>query len=137
MAFGLPHPTLGEDVAVAVIPARGLGHRARDPGVRRRAAGRLQGAQPGLPRLRGAQEPDRQGPAAEAGRVAGRARRPVHGGPRRAVERRIAAVWAEVLETGRVGTDDNFFDLGGNSLLLSASRRGWRRSSATRCPWWC
>src|SRR6185369_16044773 len=30
---------------------------------------------------------------------------------------RIAALWREVLQVGRVGLDDNFFDLGGTSLL--------------------
>ncbi|ABX06597.1 Beta-ketoacyl synthase [Herpetosiphon aurantiacus DSM 785] len=31
-------------------------------------------------------------------------------------ERRIAAVWQQVLGIGQIGIDDNFFDLGGNSL---------------------
>ncbi|REK89142.1 hypothetical protein DY245_17430, partial [Streptomyces inhibens] len=35
------------------------------------------------------------------------------------VARRIAAVWSEVLSVPSVGHQDNFFDLGGNSLLLS------------------
>jgi hypothetical protein len=39
--------------------------------------------------------------------------------PRNDVERRIAAVWREVLGTGEVGIHDNFFDLGGQSLLLA------------------
>ncbi|HEU4408797.1 MAG TPA: amino acid adenylation domain-containing protein [Polyangiaceae bacterium] len=34
------------------------------------------------------------------------------------LERAIAAVWAEVLGVERVGLHDNFFDLGGHSLLL-------------------
>jgi amino acid adenylation domain-containing protein len=34
------------------------------------------------------------------------------------LEARIAAVWAEVLGMGEVGVEDNFFDLGGHSLLL-------------------
>jgi amino acid adenylation domain-containing protein len=39
--------------------------------------------------------------------------------PRTALERRIAAYWAEVLRTEPVGLDDNFFERGGNSLLLT------------------
>jgi hypothetical protein len=34
------------------------------------------------------------------------------------VERQIAAVWQEVLGIAEVGVHDNFFDLGGRSLLL-------------------
>ncbi|WP_256081503.1 amino acid adenylation domain-containing protein [Massilia sp. YIM B04103] len=38
--------------------------------------------------------------------------------PQSELERIIAAVWREVLAHERVGLDDNFFDLGGHSLLL-------------------
>jgi amino acid adenylation domain-containing protein len=38
--------------------------------------------------------------------------------PRGAVERLIAETWRAVLAVDDVGRDDNFFDLGGNSLLL-------------------
>ncbi len=38
--------------------------------------------------------------------------------PRDDLERSIAAVWREVLEVEQVGTADNFFDLGGHSLLI-------------------
>ena len=34
-------------------------------------------------------------------------------------ERRIAAIWCETLQLERVGAEDNFFDLGGHSLLLA------------------
>ncbi len=34
------------------------------------------------------------------------------------VQRRVAAAWRSVLHTDRVGPHDNFFDLGGHSLLL-------------------
>lgn len=39
--------------------------------------------------------------------------------PRTDVEQEIAAVWQEVLGVGKVGIHDNFFDLGGHSLLLA------------------
>jgi hypothetical protein len=33
------------------------------------------------------------------------------------LERRLAAIWSEVLELSQLRRDDNFFDIGGNSLL--------------------
>jgi acyl carrier protein len=36
--------------------------------------------------------------------------------PRTLVEQVLAAVWAEVLPAGRVGADDHFFDMGGDSV---------------------
>ncbi|MCP5425314.1 MAG: amino acid adenylation domain-containing protein [Gammaproteobacteria bacterium] len=41
-----------------------------------------------------------------------------HSAPRNAQEMAIAAVWQEVLQRESVGNEDNFFDLGGHSLLL-------------------
>ncbi|MFD7654454.1 amino acid adenylation domain-containing protein [Actinosynnema sp. NPDC059797] len=41
-------------------------------------------------------------------------------GPGTELERRIARLWSDVLGVGAVGVDDNFFDLGGNSLLLAS-----------------
>jgi non-ribosomal peptide synthetase component F/SAM-dependent methyltransferase/aryl carrier-like protein len=38
--------------------------------------------------------------------------------PRTEMERRIATVWEDVLGVERVGRNDNFFDLGGHSLLM-------------------
>ncbi|HYR57222.1 MAG TPA: non-ribosomal peptide synthetase, partial [Chthoniobacteraceae bacterium] len=38
--------------------------------------------------------------------------------PQSATERRIAAIWQEILALPAIGIDDNFFDVGGNSLLL-------------------
>jgi amino acid adenylation domain-containing protein len=38
--------------------------------------------------------------------------------PRTDVERRVAAIWCEVLGVQSVGVEDNFFDLGGHSLLV-------------------
>ena len=39
--------------------------------------------------------------------------------PRTSIEREVAAIWAEILEVEQVGIDDNFFLLGGDSLLAS------------------
>jgi amino acid adenylation domain-containing protein len=38
--------------------------------------------------------------------------------PSTALERSLAAIWQDVLGVDRVGVSDNFFDLGGHSLLL-------------------
>jgi acyl carrier protein len=38
--------------------------------------------------------------------------------PSNEIEQKIAAVWQELLRLEQVGTNDNFFDLGANSLLM-------------------
>ena len=40
------------------------------------------------------------------------------GAPRTETEARIAAIWRELFEAEAIGLDENFFDLGGHSLLL-------------------
>ncbi len=37
--------------------------------------------------------------------------------PRNATERALAAIWQDILHSDRIGVEDSFFDLGGNSLL--------------------
>jgi amino acid adenylation domain-containing protein len=44
--------------------------------------------------------------------------RAVYVAPRNDLERRISGVWREVLQIDEVGMDDNFFDLGGHSLIM-------------------
>jgi acyl carrier protein len=38
--------------------------------------------------------------------------------PRNEIERQIASIWQEVLGVADIGVEDNFFDLGGHSLLM-------------------
>ncbi|MFL5804695.1 MAG: amino acid adenylation domain-containing protein [Roseiflexaceae bacterium] len=47
--------------------------------------------------------------------------------PQTAVEQSIAALWREVLQTEQIGLYDNFFDLGGHSLLLAQVHSKIRR----------
>ncbi|MEG8277164.1 amino acid adenylation domain-containing protein [Streptomyces sp. AHA2] len=49
----------------------------------------------------------------------------------RELERRLAEVWCGVLGRDRVGRDDNFFDLGGNSLLLVTAQSAVNRAFGT------
>jgi hypothetical protein len=45
-------------------------------------------------------------------------------GPRTATERLLAGIWEQVLGVERVGVGDNFFQIGGNSILaIQASHR--------------
>lgn len=43
---------------------------------------------------------------------------PTHQPPAGGVEERIAEVWRDLLKREQIGRDDNFFQLGGNSLLI-------------------
>jgi acyl carrier protein len=45
------------------------------------------------------------------------AQRLSHTPPSPGTEQLIAKVWQEILEIDRIGADDNFFDMGGHSLL--------------------
>ncbi len=40
--------------------------------------------------------------------------------PRTATEKKLASIWQEVLQVERVSVHDNFFNLGGNSLLITS-----------------
>jgi acyl carrier protein len=43
--------------------------------------------------------------------------------PRTSVEEAVAGIWCEVLGLEKVGIRDNFFDLGGHSLLMTRVHR--------------
>jgi acyl carrier protein len=54
---------------------------------------------------------------AEAARPAVSRRVPL-AAPRGDVERRLVAIWSQLLGQKPIGIDDNFFDIGGQSILL-------------------
>jgi len=51
--------------------------------------------------------------------------------PQNEVERVIASIWGELLNLDQVGTHDNFFDIGGNSLLMVQANGKLRRALET------
>jgi non-ribosomal peptide synthetase component F len=50
--------------------------------------------------------------------VAARRRQAAYVAPGSEIERAVAEVWEELFEVERVGVEENFFDLGGHSILL-------------------
>jgi acyl-CoA synthetase (AMP-forming)/AMP-acid ligase II/thioesterase domain-containing protein/acyl carrier protein len=130
MAFALPHPTLGEDVAAAVVPKEG---RALDPAdVRRHVAAIL--AEFKTPqRLVVVDEipkgptgkPQRIGLAEKLGLVGGvPAQAALPDQPPSETERVLAEIWAQLLETRDFQRTESFFASGGDSLsatMLMAS----------------
>jgi amino acid adenylation domain-containing protein len=53
--------------------------------------------------------------------------------PRSELERAIAALWQEVLRVEKIGIHDNFFDLGGHSLLVVSMRDRLRERLGQEC----
>ncbi len=54
--------------------------------------------------------------------------------PRSEIERKIAAIWGELLGLGEVGIHHNFFELGGHSLLLARVRGRLREAFGRDVP---
>ncbi|WP_422770145.1 amino acid adenylation domain-containing protein [Plantactinospora sp. WMMC1484] len=58
--------------------------------------------------------------------------RPPYVAPRTAAERLVARAWAELLQVDRVGAHDDFFSLGGSSLLLTRLANQLRAASGSK-----
>jgi amino acid adenylation domain-containing protein len=57
-----------------------------------------------------------------------------HVAPRSAIELQLATVWSEVLGVSNIGAFDNFFDLGGQSLLATQVASRIQRDLRVECP---
>jgi amino acid adenylation domain-containing protein len=57
-----------------------------------------------------------------------------HIGPANGLEQAIANIWQEVLKLKQVGVNDNFFDLGGHSLLMAQVHRKLREELQVDVP---
>lgn len=120
IAFARPHPTLGEDVVAAVVPRPTA---SADPRAIRAFL---------FERLSASKVPSQvvivsaipRGPTGKPQRIglADRLRDVLERPPATpctALELRVAEIFAEVLRSDRPGPDDNFFALGGDSLLAT------------------
>lgn len=117
VAFACPHPTLGEDVAAAVVLKPGSHASAEE--LRNLAFERL--ADWKVPSQIIVVDSIPKGPTGKLQRIglhvqlAGQLK-PDYIAPRNAIEAKIAAIWQDVLALAQVGVSDNFFGLGGDSL---------------------
>jgi acyl-CoA synthetase (AMP-forming)/AMP-acid ligase II len=124
VTFAVPHPTLGEDVAAAIVLRPDAAATPKD--IRRFATGRI--ADFKLPRQVLVLKEIPKGPtgkvqrvglAAKLGLTTGTALARASVAPRTPIEKTLAAIWAEVLQVEQVGVHDDFFALGGDSLLAT------------------
>ena len=120
IAFGVPHPSLGEDIAAAVVPRPGASLTESE--VRSFLAARLADFKvpgrivivAGIPK----------GPTGKLQRnaVAERLRSELEGkfvAPATSIEAQVAEIWKEVLNLGRIGVRDHFQAAGGDSLSMA------------------
>src|SRR5262249_3972854 len=124
VTFALPHPTLGEDVGTAVVLRP---HAVATPkdlhqfAMRRIAAFKV--AQRVFIVAEIPKGPSgkvqRVGLAAKMGLVTSTVLPRDPTTPRTPLEKRLAGIWAEVLQVEQVGLHDDFFALGGDSLLAT------------------
>ena len=117
VAFAVPHASLGEDVAAAVVLRADAATTEME--LRQHAFSRL--AEHKVPSQIVIVDDIPKGPTGKLQRMGlaerlASALQPAFVPPRSPVEERLGSIWAEVLELDRVGLDDNFFALGGDSL---------------------
>ena len=120
--FPVPHATLGEDVASAVVLRPDT--LATPKEIRQFAIGRIAGFKVPRQVIIVSEIPkgptgkvQRFGLAAKLGLATGGSPRRAFVAPRTSLEKKLAKRWAELLELEQIGIHDDFFALGGDSLL--------------------
>jgi acyl-CoA synthetase (AMP-forming)/AMP-acid ligase II/thioesterase domain-containing protein/acyl carrier protein len=119
-ALALPHPRLGEEIAAAIVLRPGASATAAE--LRRLVASGLAAFKvPRRVRFVDVIPRDGQGklPRAALAPLFNHSRRERPQRPIARDERRLAAIWADVLGLEHVGTTEDFFDLGGDSLAAA------------------
>jgi acyl-CoA synthetase (AMP-forming)/AMP-acid ligase II/thioesterase domain-containing protein/aryl carrier-like protein len=146
VAFAVPDARLGEEVGAAVVLRDG----ALEPGVQELQAfvgERL--ADFKVPRTVAVVEEIPKGATGKLQRLGLAERLGIGGGrpeaapfvaPRTATERQLAELWRELLGVGEIGVDDDFFALGGDSILAAElvarlREEGARSLSLTTLVW--
>jgi acyl carrier protein len=120
ITFAVPHATLGEDVAAAVVPRDDAA--VTEAEIRRFAALRLADAKVPSRILLVREIP--RGPTGKPQRIGlaeklGVTLRAEFIAPHAPVEQRLAEIWQRRLRVEQVGVRDNFFALGGDSLAVA------------------
>jgi len=124
VAFAVPHASLGEDVAAAVVLQSNRVATAQD--LRQFAAGRIADFKvprqvlivTALPKSPTGKV-KRIGLAEKLGLASGGVTSRTFVAPRTSLEKELAEIWATVLQLEQVGIHDDFFALGGDSLLAT------------------
>jgi len=126
VTFPVPHGKLGEDIAAAVVLRENAAATERE--IQDFAAARL--ADFKVPRRVIIVDAIPQGPTGKLQRIGLAEKlglsaseepdvRAAYTAPRTPVEEKLSEIWSEILAVQRVGVDDNFFQLGGDSLLAT------------------
>jgi acyl-CoA synthetase (AMP-forming)/AMP-acid ligase II len=124
VTFAVPHATLGEDVASAIVLRPDAVTTTKD--IRQFASGRVADFKvprqvlivSALPKS-STGKVQRVGLAAKLGLPGGAATAEAFVAPRTPLEKALAGRWAEILQVEQVGIHDDFFALGGDSLLAT------------------
>jgi acyl-CoA synthetase (AMP-forming)/AMP-acid ligase II len=124
VTFAIPHATLGEDVAAAVVLRPHAASTPKD--IRQFAIGRV--ADFKVPRQvfivedipkSSTGKVQRIGMAAKLGLASHVTTPQTFVAPRTPLEKALAGFWAEILQVEQIGIHDDFFALGGDSLLAT------------------